>query len=52
MGIPAALLRFGMLQCFDNVREHRLPAELRDKNPSGTLWRLIDGTWSQEDVSG
>ncbi len=32
VGIPAALRRFAVLQCFDNVRPHRLPAVLRDKN--------------------
>src|SRR5262245_13191071 len=31
VGIPAALRRFAVLQCFDNVRPHRLPAALRDK---------------------
>ena len=50
VGIPASLVRFGMLQCFDNVRQHRLPAALRDKNPTGAMWRLIDGAWSQGDV--
>ena len=39
-----------MLQCFDNVREHRLPAELRDANPGG-MWRLVDNQWSREDVN-
>jgi NADP-dependent aldehyde dehydrogenase len=43
MGIPAALLRFSALQSYDNVRPHRLPAALQDKNPTGTTWRLIDG---------
>ena len=50
VGIPASLLRFAMLQCFDNVREHRLPAGLRDRNPTAAQWRLIDGAWSQDDV--
>ena len=50
VGIPAALRRFAMLQCFDNVRPHRLPAALRNKNPNGKMWRLIDGAWSQKDV--
>jgi NADP-dependent aldehyde dehydrogenase len=31
VGIPASLRRFAMLQCYDNVRPHRLPAALRDK---------------------
>ena len=39
VGIPASLRRFAMLQCFDNVRQHRLPAELRDGNPL-KVWRL------------
>ncbi len=50
VGIPAALRRFAMLQCFDDVRPHRLPASLRDKNPEGRTWRSIDGRWTQDDV--
>ena len=30
VGFPASMRRFTMLQCFDNVRPHRLPAALRD----------------------
>ncbi len=51
VGIPASLRRFAMLQCFDNVRPARLPASLQNKNPNGKMWRLIDGQWSQGDVS-
>jgi len=51
VGIPAALRRFAMLACYDNVRPARLPAALADKNPNGKMWRLIDGNWSQGDVS-
>jgi NADP-dependent aldehyde dehydrogenase len=50
VGIPASLRRFAMLQCFDNVRPHRLPVALQNKNPNGKMWRLIDGQWSQRDV--
>jgi alpha-ketoglutaric semialdehyde dehydrogenase len=50
VGFPASVARFGMLQCFDQVREARLPPALKDKNPTGSLWRLIDGNWSQDDV--
>jgi NADP-dependent aldehyde dehydrogenase len=50
VGIPASLRRFGMLQCFDAVRASRLPAALRDKNPNGTMWRLVDGNWTVKDV--
>ena len=49
VGLPAAMLRFAALQSYDNVREHRLPPELRDKNPGG-LWRRLDGAWTQADV--
>jgi NADP-dependent aldehyde dehydrogenase len=45
VGIPASLIRFGALQCYDNVRPHRLPASLQDKSPNPDLWRQIDGAW-------
>lgn len=47
VGIPASLRRFCMLACYDNVRPHRLPAELRDENPTGRMWRWVDGAWRQ-----
>ncbi len=50
VGIPASLLRFGALHCYDNVRPHRLPPELQDKNPTGRMWRYVDGAWTQKDV--
>ena len=50
VGVPGSLVRFSMLQCFDNVRPHRLPEILQDKNP-GDVWRQIVGHWSQSDVS-
>ena len=52
VGIPASLRRFAALHCYDNVRPARLPAALRNKNPNGEMWRLIDGQWSQADVAG
>ena len=45
VGIPAALRRFAMLQCYDNVRPSRLPALLRDQPPNDRIFRLIDGEW-------
>lgn len=51
VGIPASLRRFGMLQCYDGVRPHRLPPALADKNPTGKLWRLIDGMWTTGDAT-
>jgi NADP-dependent aldehyde dehydrogenase len=50
VGIPASLVRFSVLECYDNVRPHRLPADLADKNPTGKTWRLIDGEWTQGDA--
>jgi len=50
VGIPASLRRFAMLHCYDGVRPHRLPASLANKNPTGTVWRMIDGQLSQGDV--
>ena len=49
-GHPASLLRFAALHGYDNVREPRLPPELRDKNPTGLMWRKIDGEWTRGDV--
>jgi NADP-dependent aldehyde dehydrogenase len=50
VGIPAAIRRFAMLQCFDNIRQSRLPAALRDPNPNGRMWRLVDGRWTVESL--
>ena len=47
VGIPASIRRFAMLSCYDNVRPGRLPAALRDENPNGRMWRLVDGQWTQ-----
>lgn len=47
VGIPASLPRFAALHCYDEVRPHRLPPELRDGNPTG-LWRLVDGQWTRD----
>jgi len=51
VGIPASLRRFAMLQSYDNVRPERLPLVLRDKNPTGRVWRLIDGSFTRDDVT-
>ena len=47
VGMPGAIRRFAQLQSFDNVRDDRLPAELRNANPIG-VQRLVDGTWSDQ----
>ena len=51
VGIPSSIRRFAMLQCYDGVRPQRLPPALQNKNPTGSLWRRIDGTWTQSDVT-
>ena len=50
VGMPTSIKRFAMLQCYDAVRPNRLPAALQNKNPTGTMWRRIGGTWTQADV--
>lgn len=50
VGVPASLRRFAMLHCYDGIRSHRLPAALANKNPTGSLWRTIDGQLTQGDV--
>jgi alpha-ketoglutaric semialdehyde dehydrogenase len=50
VGIPGSMLRFSALQSFDNVRPHRLPPELLDANPTGTMWRRIDLQWTTADL--
>jgi len=46
VGIPASMIRFAKLTCYDNVRDSRLPWLLQDKNPTGKTWRCIDGEWT------
>ncbi|MGE5740544.1 MAG: aldehyde dehydrogenase (NADP(+)), partial [Candidatus Aminicenantes bacterium RBG_16_66_30] len=50
VGIPAAMTRFAALHCYDHVRPDRLPAELRNGNPTGRMWRLIDGEWTRRSL--
>lgn len=50
VGFPASIRRFSMLQCYDAVRANRLPPALQDKNPTGSLWRRINGEWTQIDA--
>jgi 2,5-dioxopentanoate dehydrogenase len=45
VGLPASIARFTKLDCYDAVRENRLPAALRNENPAG-IWRCIDGAWT------
>lgn len=50
VGMPQSIYRYSMLQSYDGVRPHRLPANLRDEISSETCWRYIDGNWRQGNV--
>jgi NADP-dependent aldehyde dehydrogenase len=50
VGFPAAMIRFAALRCYDHVRADRLPPELRDANPTGAMWRSIDGEWTRRSL--
>jgi alpha-ketoglutaric semialdehyde dehydrogenase len=50
VGFPAAVIRFAALRSYDHVRPDRLPPELRDANPTGTMWRLVDSEWTQRSI--
>lgn len=46
-GLPAAIKRFSVLQCFDQVSQDRLPEDLGDRTDNNTMIRLIDDTYQQ-----
>jgi NADP-dependent aldehyde dehydrogenase len=50
VGFPAAIIRFAALRSYDHVRPYRLPPELRDRNPTGTMLRFVDGEWTTRDL--
>ncbi len=50
VGLPASICRFAALRCYDAVRANRLPQALADGNPTGSMWRMIDGKMTQGDV--
>lgn len=50
VGVPMSMLRFTARRCYDRVRPDRLPLELRDANPTGSMWRLIAGRWTTGDI--
>jgi 2,5-dioxopentanoate dehydrogenase len=45
VGIPASIVRFATLQCYDAVRQERLPAILKDTIGNSATWRSINGAW-------
>jgi 2,5-dioxopentanoate dehydrogenase len=47
VGIPASIIRFARLECYDAIRPERLPAILKDKIENPKTWRFINGAWSQ-----
>lgn len=50
VGIPASMIRFGKLTCFDNIRHDRLPSLLQNANPTGQTWRSIDGRFTTDSI--
>jgi NADP-dependent aldehyde dehydrogenase len=50
VGMPGAIRRFAALYCYDNVRSHRLPSLLRNKNLVSQPWRYVDDRWTQTDL--
>ena len=50
VGVPASLIRFSKLDCYDNVRPHRLPLLLQDDNPLNA-WRSVDGEWTRKPLN-
>ena len=49
VGALVALLEKGRVTALQD-EPHRLPALLRDENPGGRAWRLVDGEWTRGDV--
>jgi len=47
VGIPYAMTRFAALQCYDGVRQERLPDILKDNISNLHTWRSINGAWIQ-----
>ncbi|MAO19926.1 MAG: ketoglutarate semialdehyde dehydrogenase [Phycisphaerae bacterium] len=50
VGLPTSIHRFAALRCYDRVPERSLPPELRNTNPTGTMMRFINGTWTNKDA--
>ncbi len=47
-GMPAAIKRFTLLQCYDGVKHERLPADLQSQKPANKMIRLIDGEFTDQ----
>ena len=45
VGIPTSITRFAKLECYDAVRQERLPAILKDTITNPNTWRSINGAW-------
>ena len=50
VGMPSSMDRFCMLQCYENVPDDLLPAELQASNPFA-LQRRVDGVWTTDEVA-
>jgi NADP-dependent aldehyde dehydrogenase len=45
VGIPASIVRFAKLECYDAVRPERLPGILKDTIGNPRTWRSVNGAW-------
>ncbi|MDA1162545.1 MAG: aldehyde dehydrogenase (NADP(+)) [Planctomycetota bacterium] len=50
VGMPQSIYRYSMLQSYDGIRSHRLPASLKDEAPNESRWRSVDSNWQQGNV--
>jgi alpha-ketoglutaric semialdehyde dehydrogenase len=50
VGIPLSMHRFCARRCYDRVRPEHLPPELRNRNPTGRMLRLINGVWTPASI--
>jgi NADP-dependent aldehyde dehydrogenase len=50
IGFPSSIKRFTSLKCYTNVSEEWLPEVLKNKNPDGNCFRLINGKLSKENL--
>jgi NADP-dependent aldehyde dehydrogenase len=49
VGIPASIRRFVQLQCYDGIKDSRLPDVLKNANPL-KIWRYVDGNWAKDGI--
>lgn len=50
VGVPLSMHRFCARRCYDRIRPEHLPPELRNRNPTGRMLRLISGVWTPASI--